>query len=86
MTATAQLSEGLGSASRARTKALPVKAAAALIASGALAFGVVNALGGTHRARTEAPARGSYYTLTKGGVPTEDSGVPLAKPGLPVYK
>jgi hypothetical protein len=86
MTATAQLGEGLGSVSRPRTKALPVKAAAALLASGALAFGVVTALGGTHRARTEAPASGSYYTLTKSGVPTEDSGLPLAKPGLPVYK
>ena len=86
MTAVAPIGEGLGNASRPRTKALPVKAAAVLIASGALAFGVVNALGGTHRARTEAPANGSYYTMTKSGVPKENSDVPLVKPGLPVYK
>jgi len=85
MTATAPISEGLGSASRPRTKALTVKAAAALIASGALAFGVVNALGGAHKARAEAPSSGPYYTMTRSGVPTESSKLPLVRLGLPVY-
>lgn len=86
MTAIAHTGEGLGGASRPRMKALHVKAAvAALLVSGALAFGVVTALGGAHKSRTQAPASGPYYTMTHSGKATQSSNEPLARPGLPVY-